>query len=129
MPATSSLGPFNFLKLEGNPVGLKPQLEIVSRPGIDGVEVWDAGTRGTPFQMRSYVDESTHALAQVLMATYRDYIKQTLRLDWEGEFFANCTVLDVRQVAARKLGGSSGGISPGASALLVADWVLVAVST
>lgn len=129
MPATTSLGPFNFLKVDGTPRGLKARTEIVQRPGIDGVEVWDNGTRGEPFQLVSYVDESTHLLAQQLMQTYRTYIKQTLRLDWEQQFFGNCTVLDVSPVRIQRLASSSGGLSSGAGALLVARWTLITVST
>ena len=127
MPATSSIGNFNFIKLSGNPEAIKMTIEVVERKGIDGFEAWNTGFRGREFVLESFVDQATQTKAQELMSTYTRAVGTTQRLTWEGSFFGNVLVLNVSQLAAQRLASSTGGIA-GGGALLRASWTLRTVS-
>src|SRR4051812_42124731 len=70
----NSIGGFSFLEILGFPEREKMQLEPVMRPGIDGVGIWELGTRGTPFPCRTIVDAPDVSTALATFAAYADLI-------------------------------------------------------
>jgi hypothetical protein len=128
----NSIHTFQFIDLAGQPDPLKPQIQVVTRAGVDGVTLVNDGTRGTPFVLRSKVDQTSLATARQTFLSYRDLIGgAAVEAVWQDvDLFAEGTlfeVLDVRQVVLRKLAIGVGGFNPPSEAWLECDWTLIAV--
>lgn len=131
LPA-NSIGSFQFVALIGEPETVKDQIELHSRPGVDGLQAQMLGTRGTPFTIRSHVDTADRQAAREQYLAYVDLIGSD-PVDviwWDVSLGSEATlflVLDVRQVAAKDIAGSAGGLTNGGAGLLICDWDLVAM--
>lgn len=108
------------------------QLDVHARTGVDGIEVWKTGDRGTPFQVLSVVDCADIATATALLRTYEQMVgKDPVALCWADQAFAG----KVQVLAVEALEGhpkavlSGGGGLLGASrALLRCVWGLIAIA-
>ena len=130
--AVNSIGDFEFLLLEGNPEPLKQQLEVLSRAGVDGVQVTRTGTRGAKFTVQSRTDAADRTAARALFASYCELIgKDPVPMTWwqiamGGESF-QVAVLDVRPVKIARVLTASGGLNNGSLGWCVCDWDLIAI--
>lgn len=128
----NSIGPFNFISLEGA-VDIPGQVIVVdSRPGVDGMEFTLLGLKGQPFPMISTVDIDDLFWSDPSVQDYKTLIELGAVDVWKNgvPLLADCLVkvlnvtkLDTRQIATavgNKLSAQSG-------ALLVCRWDLVAV--
>jgi hypothetical protein len=118
---------FQFLQVLGTPVASVPRLQVETRPGVNGIAIWDTASRGRPFTLSTTVDTDTIAAAQALLVLYRELIGSSTPTQYFqfNVFYANVAVLDVREDETSPLGASSGGLSTSAGALLRAQWDLV----
>jgi len=131
---TDRIGQCEFIALHGNPEGPRRLTELLSRPGVDGVAVWELGVRGTRFTLRSGVDLPSVQWAEYVMERYHELIgADPVQLVHGRIDYAPCgwqvAVLDVRRVRAVALLKSVGGLAQNAPSLgwLECDWDLVAV--
>ncbi len=128
----NQIGDHQFLFLHGNPDPPKEQPELLARPGVDGVGVWRTGIRGRPFTMRSFVDCASMDEAEREFSRYADSVSEdAVALIQDNHDYTVdgwlVVVLDVREIDRHAVVRSTGGFfSPGPSAVLVAEWTLVA---
>ncbi len=127
-----SIGPYTFIRLDGNPEPPRSGVEVVARAGVNGVGVYYTGRRGAPFTMRSTADFASLEAARTEFTQYQTLVDQDpVDMVWTGLNVGgneNCRyqVLAVRQVsliAVRGLGGRAGT----SGATLRAEWDLIAI--
>jgi hypothetical protein len=125
-----SIGAYAFLRMEGNPDAISEQLEMITRPGVDGVGIRKVGGRGVPFQVNTWTDTASETVALSLFANYKAlkglgaqqfiYRSQT--------FAPDVAVLDVVQESLDSFDGLVGGLNVatgGAGVMLICMWTLV----
>ena len=136
--AIHSIGPFNFITLDGGGPGGPPQIArersmLVQRPGVNGTGVIQLGTKGRPFQMRSVVDTTSVAAGHDLQALYAAACNDALyAIISNGVNYATAyntwyVVLDVEPLGVRRIGASVGGLSVPSFAVVLAGWTLLPV--
>lgn len=129
----SYIGQFAFISLDGNPDIPKPSVELVARPGVNGLGFFQTGTRGQPFPLRSFTDADTFQTARFLASAYTTLIGTIQPLVWSGLPMAAdgiyVEVLDVRPVDVRAVAGGLGVTVENPGAICVCDWFLVAVAS
>ena len=126
----NQIGNFAFLSLEGSVETLKQELELVRRPGVEGVGLWQTGIRGRPFRVRSLANPATKSAARALFRLYCnligadpvDFVWSDLDLSARERF--QVAVLDVRIADCRQLASSSTGLL----GWLEADWEVIPIS-
>ena len=128
MPA--SIGPHIFLTMKEHPEVPKEEVEVVKRPGVDGVGIWRTGKRGSPMTVTTTVDAASFAVGQAMYLSYSNLIANAaVAIIWEGlamPFLVN--VLDVRVITLNAISTSVGGINPPSGAVLVCEWDLISVN-
>lgn len=136
----NKIGSFQFVSLAGDPTSLREEVEMVRRPGVDGLGFWKTGTRGRPFRLVSGVDAPNMVQARVLYKQYKTLIgADPVFLIWAGVNITSLesvkvVVLDVRpaggrRTAVRRIGNSVGTLNSNPQAWIDAEWTLVSVST
>lgn len=128
--ALYSIGAFQFFTLIGTPEPPKRDLEIIARQGVNGVAVWDTGTRGHPFTVRSQVDQRDLEHAWTTWHEYVAEIGEVRPLYWASITPVNYKVLikDVTDHRIKPIApGSSGGYHFPSLAWLEATWTLIAI--
>jgi len=128
----NQIGPFYFLSLSGQIEGLKAELEVLARPGVAGVGLWNTGRRGRPYTVRSEVDAQDEGQARDMYGAYTQLIGAdpvpivwlNLALGYEGYLVA---VLDVRLLDIRRLGGATPGLNPPSAGFIACEWDLIAI--
>lgn len=120
------LGPFRFITLDGVPDPSSQSIELIVRPGVDGVAALRTGKRGVPFRAISRVDVDTKADAQELLDAYKA-VKESdpLELIWSDHARGRVLVLDVRPLDLREILGGTGGLSANSGGWLECEWDLV----
>lgn len=132
-----SIGQFAFISLTGEVEPLKEEIEIVRRPGVDGVGLWKTGSRGRPHTLVSGVDVADVWTARYLYSLYRTLIgANPVPMVWQGwssqQDSFNVVVLDVRiqRDGIFALLNSTPGLNANpAYAWLNCEWDLVAITT
>jgi len=128
-----AIAEYPLLNLGPPPPSLDEWLEIIQRPGVDGLTILELGIAGRPFQMRSEVDCLNESDA---FATFVGYTSLRLREDpvpllWRGIDFSAASyflvVLNVRATFIGTVGLVSGGFFEGGSGWLEAEWELLPV--
>ncbi|HEY4760950.1 MAG TPA: hypothetical protein VIH42_10260 [Thermoguttaceae bacterium] len=127
------IGNFRFLALQGNPDVFKEQLEVIMRPGVDGLAIWQTGSRGRPFTLRSVVDAVDIFHARNLFYEYAQLIgADPVIMIWSDMSTLNddckVAVLDVRAAVIRSILGGVGGLNPPSHGWCECDWDLVLLS-
>lgn len=125
------LGDQLFISLTRPPLGVMTQLDVHARTGVDGIEVWKTGDRGTPFQVLSVVDCADIATATALLRTYEQMVgKDPVVLCWADQAFdGKVQVLSVEALEnhPKRVLGGGGGLVANSTALLRCVWTLIAV--
>lgn len=131
----NSIGPLNFLSLQGNVQTPGSDLIVDGRPGVEGLEFTDTLARGRPFSLFSRIDVPTRDFG---LAYFHNDYQQAVReglLDLVQSDFdystlgLQCKVLAVRLAACYRAFPILGGLTAGSTALLEAEWDLVMVAT
>jgi len=130
---TNSIGDHVFIALHGNPVPPKECVQVLERPGVDGVGVWRTGKRGVPFMMQSSIDAESMAKAAETMETYKELIGQdpvSMIQDNVDSTARGWLVIveNVSQERCHAIESSTGGQHPPSLAWLVANWQLRAIA-
>jgi len=134
----NSIGPHQFLALHGDPEPLQQQVEVISRPGVEGVALWKRGRRGIQFGLRSVRDCEDLADAMKTLQRYRQQIDEDpVPLTWNALDMTRqkylVAVLRVRALGSRGRGGvrkilaGVGGFHAAPGALLECEWELIAI--
>jgi len=128
----NSIGPFNFISLEGAVDMPGQQIVIDSRPGVTGMEFTLQGRKGQPFVLMSTVDKDSIFWADAEVDLYKDLIAVGLV-----DVFKNgvplvgaclVKVLNVTKVDVQKISTAVGNkLSNQSGALLTCRWDLIAV--
>jgi len=112
--------------LQGN-IGLRTeQLEIFSRPGIDGAGARKTGSRARPVTLRSISYVADWTAAKAALVAYQGLIGQDPKtviqhsINW-GSFL----VLNVSQTEARAVENAIGTIVATPTVRLVCDWSIL----
>jgi hypothetical protein len=134
MATTNSIGEFTFISLDGNPETIHNEVQLLIRPGVDGVALWLRGSRGRPFQLRSFVDATDFEAARGLFASYCELIgADPVALVWAdldmstSENFT-VAVLNVQLVRVAPLMVSAGGLNSPSEASIECVWDLIPIA-
>lgn len=65
------IGNFDFINMSRVPSGAMTQLDREVRPGVNGVTVWDTGSRSTPFQVLTAADTVDVLNARAALRQYQ----------------------------------------------------------
>ena len=117
------IGPYPFLRIEGNLAVPLQQHAIEVRAGVDGESVWATGERADPVRLLTIVDMPSEAFAWVLYRQYANLIRSSVRIERNGVWWpdVNYLVLRVEKVEVRNHLAAVGGIYGGYS-LLICTW-------
>lgn len=127
------IGDFNFLQFVGGPEFPSGDIEIVARPGVDGVALWFTGVRGKPFSIVSLVDAPDLIGAYDLYEQYnrivgagvQNMVWRNVGLVGYGIVFA---VLMVRPLQIRQVAKFVGGFNNNPTAICRCEWTLLPVA-
>ena len=126
-----SIGSETFITLEGSPPDdPSVQLQVITRPGVDGVSFRKLGTQPKPFVLKSYEDFSTQENARDAFKEYKALKgDSTVELVWHSvsEDY-KVKVLEVMQesiTAANKLLGGVNVADGSDGFVLIATWTLI----
>lgn len=129
----SYIGQFAFVSLDGQPDIPKTRVEVVARPGVDGLGFFSTGVRGQPFVLRSFTDASDFGFARWLASQYTTIIGTIQPVIWSGLSMpasgVYVMVLDVIPVEVRTVMGGVGVTTSTPGGICVCDWVLAPVSS
>lgn len=124
----SSIGVYSVVSMQPKPQGSATRLALESRPGVDGVGLWELGTGGEAEEITTVVNVATFAAAVALCALYRATIGAGPQaIVYGGQGLGNYHVLDV-QAEPKAIVRSVGGVVPGGLAIVTAKWRIVAAS-
>lgn len=128
---THQLGNEAFVTLDGEVRVPSEQLEIVDRPGVDGLGFWRTGVRGMPFELVSGVDVQHLGAGQQKRLAYAALIGSNplslvqYDVHWD-QVELRFVVLDV-ETQIREIAALVGGFSQASRAWVRARWTLIAV--
>lgn len=135
--ALNQLGTFVFDTLsrpDGRghaPEMLGTETSIITRPGVDGVNIRREGVKGRPFQMVSAVAVANAPSARLLMELYKESEGLAATLNWEGinygaEFGTLYGILHVGEYQTHVLGAALSGATTRTNGVyLRAVWDLI----
>ena len=127
----SYIGNFAFIALDGQPDIPKPSVEVVARPGVNGLGFFQTGTRGEPFVLRSFTDASDFQFARFLASSYTQLIGTIQPMIWSGLNMAAdnifVMILNVRPIEVRAVAGGMGVTVTNPGAICICEWLMVAV--
>lgn len=130
----NEIGPHRFFHMTGHARVIGDDVELITRPGIDGVQAILTGQRGKPFTLTTYTDAADVAAAHELFLDYSGQRGLTLLplviRDIDHSAAPESTrvlVLDVRKVQCRRVPAIVGGLNPDSQALLICEWQLILI--
>jgi len=128
----SNIGSQYFFSMIGTVTPEAPEVEIIRRPGVDGIAYRDLGERAKESPLRTVTMLSSTAAAKTTLAAYKALIgtDQTV-VDDMGNSISNVMILDVeflaqRPVIAAVCTKANQPANPVAS--LVCGWIVQATS-
>jgi hypothetical protein len=131
----NSIGPLNFMALLGPVQTPGTELLVHGRLGVEGLQFTDSLRRGRPFTLLSRVDVPTRDFGLAYFdSDYQEAVRQGL-LDLVQSDFNWTTlglqikVLRVELIGCYRCSVIVGGLTPGSTAILEANWELVMVRT
>lgn len=65
------IGPYTFIRISRPPDRVGPQWALAARSGVPGVAIWDTGTRGVPFQVRSMAVALNFVVGRTFFPSYK----------------------------------------------------------
>ena len=134
-----SIGEQNFFTLSGPPEKPVQHVEVIARPGVNGIGAYRMGKFGRPFTLRSGVDLENYQAALQRLDDYQEMIaKDPVTAVWADQNFdtgrqAKVIVLDVRlSYAPMKMLTCVGGINVNNGQPCVwlgCDWDLISLTS
>jgi len=121
------VGNFLFITLKGTvEPGTGENLDVITRPNVNGVAYRKIGKRSNPFVMSGIVDSLTEASAKDLVYDYKELQGTLVTIkDERGRTWTNVAVLGVRTVSIIPIKTSVGHLSvTNPTQLLTTQWTL-----
>lgn len=119
MPVTEKrIANFEFLDLRGAPNLFETEIEVITRPNLDGTILRELGKRGRPFTLNSVVDVIDVHDGRTVANDYRDLVGggpvELVWHDYDFEVFDSkqIVVLRVEIASIRSIGAIAGAIRP-----------------
>ena len=122
----STIGSYSVVSMTPKPQGSAVRLALESRPGVDGVGLWELGEGGEPEEITTVVNVADFAAAVTLCDLYRGLIgagPQTIV--YAGVNLGDYHVLAV-EAEPKAVVRTTGGVTPGGVAIVTAKWKIVA---
>lgn len=114
---------FRFITLNGTPLAVKRETQVITRQGVPGVGHKLQQFRGEPYQLTSEVDVLTVAAAEALRSLYWARRTKQLDLHFQGSFFHTVYIYDC-EVAPFVVGGAAAGGLQDGGVMVKASWKL-----
>lgn len=132
MAALNQLGPYRFLTFKGFPPEYLQQIELVQRPGVEGVALWKTGWRGRPMSLQMTTDSRDYATAIADSVTLLQLTDQPpQQLVYNDVYMLNFNllfqVLDFKVQRCRGIRTAVGGLYPPSLAFLEGTFTLLPV--
>lgn len=124
-----SIGTFNFVNMSVFPLGHKQQVEMESRPGVDGLYFWLTGERGQQFTVETFVDVANVFAAGTIFTQYEKLIGKVVPVVWSDNYMPKqYVVIDVVPIpeGIRQIILGVGGVSGISYGICTAAWTLAA---
>lgn len=130
---TNSIGIYQFLGMQGNPIPPASVVSIDERPGVEGSEITDEGKKGRPFTLVTWVDQPNYSAAWLEFRAYQALIAGVPQelvhaginsLADEGYLVA---VLDVRPLQISTIRPGAGGLNPPSQGFVMVEWTLLGI--
>ncbi len=126
------IGPFEFVRLESSPDRAQESWEVVSRAGVNGTALWQTGSRGETFRIRSEAVAISFAAGRAFLERYTTLVGQGPVLVTHGtvEFQQRYKVLRVvpdGQGVKAVIRAHVGGDPTLYQALVFASWLLLPI--
>jgi len=118
---------FPFLSLQGPLMPTAPSFEREVRPGVNGIGIWDTGSRGQPFNLTTTLDCVSVAAAGTAYAAYLAAVLTKKDLHYCSALWGTVVIQAVTLQSIRKLQSAVGGIQShtgGSGALLTVNWTI-----
>lgn len=118
---------FPFLTLQGALVPSQPQFERETRPGVNGVGMWNMGSRGEPFGISTNLDCNDETAAGQMFAAYQASVGTRKDLHYCSKLWGTVFVHKVILTEMKKLTTRVGGIQNAtgqAGAMLIVQWTI-----
>ncbi len=128
-----SIGDFTFVCLKGQPGVVQQEIELITRPGVDGTGLLRTGRRGQPFDLETGVDTQTLEAGRTLFNQYKalsgtDPVKMVWgAINLETAESVLFGVLRVDLISLRPIAASVGGLNPPSGAWLQCRWNLIPI--
>ena len=126
--ATNKIGVYEFIELV-RPADIHDEdVEIITRPGVDGIILRRLGKRGKPFDLISREDVASLTAGRQGISAYKDMIGgDAVVVIQNGVTLApDYFVVAVRPLRLRAIATATGGLNPPSNAWLECAWTLVA---
>jgi len=123
---------FPFLTLNGALMPSAPNFERETRVGVDGIAVWNVGSRGEPFQIQTALDCVSSSAAATALAAYVAATGTKKDLYYCGLLWGTIFVHKVTLQQIRKFTAGVGGVqgfTGGSGAVLYATWTIETLDT
>ena len=123
---------FPFLTLNGGLLPSGPEFEREQRTGVDGIGIWNTGSRGQPFQVQTSRDCADASAAATAFAAYLAAQGTKKDLYYCGLLWGTILVHKVALQQIRKFGVGVGGVNAftgGSGAVLLAQWTIETLDT
>lgn len=118
---------FPFLTMEGALVPTAPTFEREVRPGVDGVGIWNTGSRGEPFSITTVLDCVSVSAGLTAFAAYLAAIGTKKDLYYLTALWGTVLVHKVVLISCKKFHAGVGGVqghTGGSGAILTAQWTI-----
>lgn len=118
---------FPFTTMDGALIPAQQNFEREVRPGVNGVGLWQTGSRGEPFTITTQLDCVSVSAASTAFAAYLAAVLTKKDLYYLGALWGTVLVEKVVFVSIKKFAAGVGGIqghTGGDGAVLTVQWVL-----
>lgn len=122
------IGGKKFVLITGQVTGFREHLEVVSRAGVDGVQVIWQGARSEPFTLITVVDAKDLADADTKFQNYERMIGVAYTplviagLDYTASHNAKVLIRNVKKQALQRVHSWVGALATDSTAILIAEW-------
>ncbi len=120
----NSIGTAEFQDLVGTVYPRQAQIELIDRPGVDGVGARNTGTKGKPFKLVSVAYHDNFDSATAAMADYITLKSSLQILVMNGTLLGSVLVQDVTEANPRQAVYNVAG-APGKTSRAEVEWTLV----
>lgn len=123
---TNSIGAYQFASIRGAIFKPQEQLEILTRPGVNGNGLRRLGRRGKPFELVTVAFYADLTAAKTALEDYQTLPGSVaLTLTRSGVDHGDYNVLEVQEVDTFAVTTPCGNADPTATACMILKWTLL----